>query len=70
MRLKLDLAPDTAVALTRRAVRDLRPVTMEAEALLRQALGLPVPWPEDDPAPSAPASGAGDDSERRAPPRP
>ena len=48
MRLKLSLDPDTAAALARRAVRDLRPIDMEAEALLRTALGLPVPWPEDD----------------------
>jgi hypothetical protein len=44
MRLRLDLAPETAAALVERAVRDLRPVGMEAEVLLRTALSLPVPW--------------------------
>jgi hypothetical protein len=45
VKLRLDLDPEVATALTGRAAGDLRPVDMEAEALLRQALGLPVPIP-------------------------
>jgi hypothetical protein len=43
MRLKLLLDPETAAALVQLAVRDLRPADMEAEALIRRGLGLPVP---------------------------
>ena len=46
MRLKLELDPQTAGALLEEAIRDLRTVDMEAEALLRRALGLPVPFPD------------------------
>lgn len=49
MKLRLLLDQETAKALVRRAVQELRPVDMQAEALLRQALGLPFP-PEPTPA--------------------
>jgi hypothetical protein len=44
VRLRLELDADTTAALMRQAVADLRPVDMEAEALLRRVLGLPVPF--------------------------
>lgn len=47
MKLTVQLASDTAVALADHAVRDLRPLPMAAEAILRRALGLPVPIPPD-----------------------
>ncbi len=40
MRLKLLLDTQTAQALTQAAVRERRPIDMEAEVLLRRALGL------------------------------
>jgi hypothetical protein len=43
MRLRLDLDPQTAEALAVSAVREMRPAPMQAEVLLRRALGLPVP---------------------------
>jgi hypothetical protein len=42
-RLRIDVDPETWDALARSAVRDFRPVTMQAVVLLRRALGLPVP---------------------------
>jgi len=42
MRIRLDLEDDAAVALVNSAVAERRPVAMQAEALLRKALGLPV----------------------------
>jgi len=47
MRLKLILDPETFGALLRAAVRENRPADMEAEVLIRRALGLPVPWPAE-----------------------
>jgi hypothetical protein len=40
VRLRLDLDTETATALAAKSVEDLRPMDMEAEALLRLALGL------------------------------
>jgi hypothetical protein len=45
MLLKLRLDTDTADRLCAMALRDLRPVDLEAVALLRRGLGLPVPYP-------------------------
>ena len=47
MRLRLDLEEDATERLIAAAVRNRRPVHLQAEALLREALGLPVsPAPE------------------------
>ncbi len=43
MRLRLELDTQTAEALAQSAIRELRPASMQAEVLLRRALGLPVP---------------------------
>ncbi len=43
MRLRLELDSQTAEALAQSAIRELRPATLQAEVLLRRALGLPVP---------------------------
>jgi hypothetical protein len=43
MRLRIDLDSELTTALQQRSRADLRPVDMEAEALLRHALGLPMP---------------------------
>lgn len=45
MRLLLDLDPDTTERLVESAVANRRPMPWQAEVLLRQSLGLPVPWP-------------------------
>jgi hypothetical protein len=45
--LKVDLDQDAEKALVRDSVRNFRPVNLHAEVLLRQALGLPVPLPDD-----------------------
>ncbi len=46
MRLRLVLDAATSAALARAAVRELRPLDLQAEVLLRRALGLAVPLPE------------------------
>ena len=43
MRLRLELDTQTTEALAQSAIRELRPASMQAEVLLRRALGLPVP---------------------------
>ena len=43
MRLRFELDTQTAEALAQSAIRELRPVPLQAEVLLRRALGLPVP---------------------------
>lgn len=40
MRIKLELDEETRDALLHAAVQERRPVTLEAEVLLRRALGL------------------------------
>jgi hypothetical protein len=50
--VKLDLDIDTYERLARSAIRELRPVHWQAEVLLRQALGLPFPYPPDMEAPT------------------
>ncbi len=42
--LKLQIDSETMDRLVERAVRERRPITWEAEVLLRQALGLPFPY--------------------------
>jgi len=47
MKLQVSLEDDAAEALLRVAAAERRPVRLQAEALLREALGLPVsPAPE------------------------
>ena len=53
-RLRLDLDTETFDSLVAQASAELRPVQLQAEVLLRQALGLPFPLGIDDP-PSAPS---------------
>jgi hypothetical protein len=45
MLLKLRLDTETADKLCADALRELRPVDLQAVALLRRALQLPVPYP-------------------------
>ena len=55
-RLRLDLDRETFDALTAQAFAERRPVVFQAEVVLRQALGLPFPYPvtpEAEPTPSA-----------------
>jgi hypothetical protein len=42
--LKLQIDSETMERLVEQAVRERRPITWEAEVLLRQALGLPFPY--------------------------
>ncbi len=44
-RLRLDLDRETFDALTAQAFAERRPVVFQAEVVLRQALGLPFPYP-------------------------
>ena len=44
-RLRLDLDTETFETLLTHATAELRPVQLQAEVLLRQALGLPFPYP-------------------------
>ncbi len=46
MRLKVELDRDTTTKLMEYAAAERRPVPWQAEVLLRQALGLPFPYPE------------------------
>jgi hypothetical protein len=46
MRLKIDLDEELSEALVQAADRELRYPHQQAEAFLRQALGLPSPIPE------------------------
>jgi hypothetical protein len=45
--LKLQLDTETYTALIEDAGRHLRPADWHAQAILRQALGLPFPYPAD-----------------------
>jgi hypothetical protein len=47
-RLHLEPDQETFVALTDRALRERRPVVWQAEVILRQALGLPFPYPAEE----------------------
>ena len=49
-RLRLDLDTETFETLLTHATAELRPVQLQAEVLLRQALGLPFPYlsPSED----------------------
>ena len=51
-RLKLDLDTETFESLIAHATAELRPVQLQAEVLLRQALGLPFPFVLEQPATS------------------
>jgi hypothetical protein len=44
LRLKLELDEDAAARLVEQAAVERRPVTWQAEVLLRKALGLPFPY--------------------------
>jgi hypothetical protein len=52
VRIQLELDKDTSIKLVESSVAERRPVPWQAEILLRQALGLPFPYPD---------SGSGDD---------
>lgn len=54
-RIRLDLDQETFVALTDRALRERRTPVWQAEVLLRQALGLPFPYPPESSAAARPA---------------
>lgn len=58
--LRIVLDRETLERLVEVAVRDLRPIELQAMALLRQSLGLPGPYPAHD------ASREGDRSEEGA----
>ena len=45
-RLKLDLDAETFEALAVQALSERRPVPLQAQVILRQALGLPFPYPQ------------------------
>jgi hypothetical protein len=52
-RLRLDLDRETFDALADKAFSERRPVPLQAEVILRQALGLEFPYPNGDtPGPS------------------
>ncbi len=42
MRIRLDLDTETTERLAQEAVRQRRPIIMQAEVLLREALGVPL----------------------------
>jgi hypothetical protein len=44
-RIRIDLDEETYSALMQRAHEERRPLQWEAEVLIRQALGLPFPYP-------------------------
>jgi hypothetical protein len=50
--LKIQLDTETYTALITDAGRHLRPADWHAQAILRQALGLPFPYPADLEAPT------------------
>lgn len=50
--IRLDLDQETLSALMDRALRERRTPVWQAEVMLRQALGLPFPYP---PVPDAPS---------------
>ncbi len=56
-RLRLDLDRETFEALAAQALSERRSAAFQAEVLLRQALGLPFPYPplsfEAEPTPSS-----------------
>jgi hypothetical protein len=55
MRVRLDLDQTTYDALVTSAVRELRPASLQAEVLLKRALGLPFPpaaCPKEDEPPA------------------
>lgn len=47
-KLRLDLDQETFEALTDKAFSERRPVQLQAEVILRQALGLQFPYPNGD----------------------
>jgi plasmid stability protein len=49
--LKIGLDEETYTALMDDAARHLRPTDWHVKAILRQALGLPFPYPADDNTP-------------------
>ena len=67
-RVRLDLDTETYESLVAHASAELRPVQLHAEVLLRQALGLPFPYPVHPATPTSDKSkqcdGTDDDSGR------
>ena len=59
MLLKLRLDMETSDRLCAAALRDLRPVDLEAVAILRLGLGLPVPLPTPDECAEPPREAVG-----------
>ena len=57
MKLRLVLDEQTSEALMRSALRELRPTPLQAEVLLRRALGLPVPKESPEEAPETEQAG-------------
>ena len=49
-RLRLDLDTETFESLVAHATAELRPVQLQAEVLLRRALGLPFPFVQEQSA--------------------
>jgi hypothetical protein len=56
---RIYLDQETSTALLKRALAELRSVDSQAVVLLRQSLGLPVPYPDDD-EPVAPTLASGE----------
>jgi plasmid stability protein len=54
--LKIALDSETYTALMQDAARHLRPADWHVKAILRQALGLPFPYPAEPEAPCLPRS--------------
>ena len=61
MKLRLELDQQTAEALTKSAISELRPTPLQAEVLLRRALGLPVPKESPASAPEPVSAGVSDE---------
>jgi hypothetical protein len=47
MRVRFDLDPEATKALIESGLHELRPPNLQAEVLLRRALGLPLPFSPD-----------------------
>jgi hypothetical protein len=52
-RIRLDLDEETLLALTDRALRERRPLSWQAEVILRLGLGLAFPYPPEAEKPHA-----------------
>lgn len=56
LRLELELDQETAIRLVEQAATERRPVMWQAEIMIRQALGLPFPYPPSEPGRQAETS--------------